>query len=85
MKHETGVKTADLCSEHGINTATLCGWKQNCGGLDLSEMRLKVLEDETLLPKWLVLSRVWCQHSETNWSVQNDAPAAEAVAPISFR
>src|ERR1035438_578845 len=26
-QHEAGIKTADLCREHGIGTATFYGWK----------------------------------------------------------
>jgi putative transposase len=26
-QHEAGVKTADLCREHGISAATFYGWK----------------------------------------------------------
>ena len=46
-QHEAGVKTADLCREHGISAATFYGWKQKFGGMDVSEaQRLKALEDE---------------------------------------
>jgi putative transposase len=39
---EAGVKTAELCREHGISAATFYGWKQKFGGLDVSEaQRLK--------------------------------------------
>ena len=31
-QHEAGVKTADLCGEHGISGATFYGWKQKFGG-----------------------------------------------------
>ena len=34
---EAGVKTADLCREHGISAATFYGWKQKFGGMDVSE------------------------------------------------
>ncbi len=27
-QHEAGVKTADVCREHGISAATFYGWKQ---------------------------------------------------------
>ena len=41
-QHESGVKTADLCREHGISAATFYQWKQKFGGLDVSEaQRLK--------------------------------------------
>jgi putative transposase len=46
-QHEAGVKTADVCREHGISAATFYGWKQKFGGMDVSEaQRLKALEDE---------------------------------------
>ena len=54
-QHEAGVKTADLCREHGISAATFYGWKQKFGGMDVSEARrLKALEDENLRLKLLV-------------------------------
>jgi putative transposase len=34
---EAGVKTAELCREHGISAATFYGWKQKYGGMDVSE------------------------------------------------
>jgi transposase InsO family protein len=36
-QHEAGVKTADLCREHGISAATFYGWKSKYGGMDVSE------------------------------------------------
>jgi putative transposase len=36
-QHEAGVKTVDLCREHGISDATLYNWKSKYGGLDVSE------------------------------------------------
>ena len=54
---EAGVKTAELCREHGISAATFYGWKQKFGGLDVSEaQRLKALEDENRRLKLLVVS-----------------------------
>ena len=45
--HESGVKTADLCREHGISAATFYQWKQKFGGMEVSEaQRLRALEDE---------------------------------------
>ena len=50
-----GMKTADLCREHGISAATFYGWKQKFGGMDVSEaQRLKALEDENRRLKLLV-------------------------------
>ena len=47
---EAGVKTADLCREHGISAATFYGWKSKFGGMEVSEaQRLKAMEDENRL------------------------------------
>ncbi len=52
---EAGIKTADLCREHGISAATFYGWKQKFGGMDVSEaQRLKTMEDENRRLKSLV-------------------------------
>ena len=32
---EAGVKTADVCREHGISAATFYGWKQKFGGMEV--------------------------------------------------
>jgi putative transposase len=54
-QHEAGVKTADLCREHGISAATFYGWKSKYGGLEVSEaQRLKQVEDENRKLKQLV-------------------------------
>jgi putative transposase len=54
-QHEAGVKTADLCREHGISDATLYNWKAKYGGLDVSEaQRLRQVEDENRRLKALV-------------------------------
>ena len=54
-QHESGVKTADVCREHGISAATFYGWKQKYGGMDVSEaQRLKQVEDENRRLKQLV-------------------------------
>ena len=45
---EAGMKTGDLCGEHGISAATFYGWKQKFGGMEVAEaQRLKALEDES--------------------------------------
>jgi putative transposase len=31
-QHEAGVKTAELCREHGISEATFYNWKAKYGG-----------------------------------------------------
>ena len=52
---EAGVKTAELCREHGISAATFYRWKQKLGAIDVSEVqRLKALEDENRRLKLLV-------------------------------
>ncbi len=54
-QHEAGVKTADLCREHGISPATFYGWKAKFGGMEISEaQRLKAMEDENCRLKLLV-------------------------------
>ena len=54
-QHEAGVKTVDLCREHGISAATFYTWKSKYGGMDVAEaQRLKGLEDENRRLKHLV-------------------------------
>jgi putative transposase len=54
-QQEAGVKTADLCREHGISDATFYNWKSKYGGLDVSEaQRLRQMEDENRRLKSLV-------------------------------
>jgi putative transposase len=54
-QHEAGLKTADVCREHGISAATFYGWKQKFGGMDVAEaQRLKALEEENRRSKLLV-------------------------------
>jgi putative transposase len=54
-QHEAGIKTADLCREHGISTATFYGWKSKFGGMAVSEAaRLRQMEDENRRLKQLV-------------------------------
>ena len=46
-QHEAGVKTADLCREHGISAATFYGWKSKFGGMEVSDVaKMRTLEDE---------------------------------------
>jgi len=37
-QHQAGLKTADLCREHGISPATFYGWKSKYGGMDVAEI-----------------------------------------------
>ena len=54
-QHEAGVKTAELCREHGISEATFYNWKAKYGGMDVSEaQRLRQMEDENRRLKQLV-------------------------------
>jgi putative transposase len=54
-QHEAGVKTADLCREHGISEATFYNWKSKYGGMDVSEaQRLRAMEGENRRLKTLV-------------------------------
>jgi putative transposase len=54
-QHEAGMKTVELCREHGISAATFYGWKSKYGGMDVSEaQRLRAMEDENRRLKQLV-------------------------------
>ncbi len=54
-QHEAGVKTADVCRDHGISAATFYQWNQKYGGMDVNEaQRLKQMEDENRRLKLLV-------------------------------
>ena len=46
-QHESGVKTADVCREHGISAATFYQWNQKYGGMDVNEAQR--LEADTSL------------------------------------
>lgn len=44
---EAGMKTADICREHGISPATFYNWKSKYGGMEVSDVkRLRELEQE---------------------------------------
>ena len=44
---EAGMKTAELCREHGISAATFYKWRSKYGGMDASLLkRVKELEAE---------------------------------------
>jgi putative transposase len=52
---EAGLSTAEVCREHGISTATFCGWKAKFGGMEVCEAkRLMQLEDENAKLKRLL-------------------------------
>jgi len=55
QEQEGGAKTADICRQHGISSATLYNWKAKYGGLSVSEAkRLRALESENARLKKLV-------------------------------
>ncbi|MEL6362442.1 MAG: transposase, partial [Pseudomonadota bacterium] len=46
-EQEAGAKTADVCRNHGISSATFYSWKAKYGGMQVSDARrLKALEAE---------------------------------------
>jgi putative transposase len=46
-KHVAGIKTSDLCREHGISEQTFYTWQAKYGGLTVKELkRMKELEAE---------------------------------------
>ena len=52
---EGGMKTAEICRQHGISDATYYKWKAKYGGLEVSEARrLKQLEEENRRLKQIV-------------------------------
>ena len=52
---QAGVKTAEICRQHGISEQTFYRWKAKYGGLELSEAKkLRRLEDENRKLKQLV-------------------------------
>jgi putative transposase len=52
---EAGMKTAEVCRQHGISDATYYKWKAKYGGLEVSEARrLRQLEDENRRLKQIV-------------------------------
>ena len=55
---DAGMKTADLCREHGISDATFYKWKAKFGGLTVSDAkRLRALEDENRKLKQIVANQ----------------------------
>ena len=52
---EAGMKTAEVCRQNGISSATYYKWKAKYGGLEVSEARrLRQLEDENRRLKQIV-------------------------------
>ena len=52
---EAGMKTAEICRQHGISSATYYKWKGKYGGLEVSEARrLRQLEEENRRLKQIV-------------------------------
>jgi putative transposase len=52
---EAGMKTAEVCRQQGISSATDYKWKAKYGGLEVSEARrLRQLEDENRRLKQIV-------------------------------
>jgi putative transposase len=55
---EAGIKTADLCREHGISVQTFYKWKAKFGGMEVSDARkLRALEDENRRLKHIVANQ----------------------------
>ena len=54
-EQESGMRTADVCSKHGISEATFYKYKAKFGGMEVSDARqLKALEDENAKLKKLL-------------------------------
>ncbi len=52
---QAGVKTVEICRQHGISEQTFYRWKAKYGGLELSEAKkLRRLEEENRQLKQLV-------------------------------
>ncbi len=52
---QAGVKTVEICRQHGISEQTFYRWKAKYGGLELSEAKkLRRLEEENRKLKQLV-------------------------------
>jgi len=68
-QHESGVKTADVCREHGISTNTFYTWKAKFGGLNVSEaQRLRQLEAENAKLKRIVADQAFLTTSSNSAS-----------------
>ncbi len=56
---EGGMKTAEVCRQHGVSAATYYKWKAKYGGLEVNEARrLRRLEEENRRLKQMVAESV---------------------------
>lgn len=66
-KQEAGIKTNEICREHGISEATFYNWKAKYGGLQVSEVkRLKELEAENFR-----LKKMYAELSMENYALKD--------------
>jgi putative transposase len=66
-KQEAGMKTPDICREHGISDATFYNWKAKYGGLEVSDVkRLKELEAENFK-----LKKMYAELSMENYALKD--------------
>jgi putative transposase len=66
-KQEAGMKTTDICREHGISEATFYNWKAKYGGLEVSDVkRLKELEVENFK-----LKKMYAELSMENYALKD--------------
>lgn len=57
-KAEAGMKTVDICREHGISEQTFYKWKAKFGGMEVSDARkLRAFEDENRRLKQIVANQ----------------------------
>ena len=55
---ENGMKSAEVCRQHGITEATLYRWKAKFGGMEISDAKkLRQLEEENRKLKHVVAER----------------------------
>jgi len=66
-KQEAGIKTSDICREHGISDATFYNWKAKYGGLQVSDVKkLKELEAENFR-----LKKMYAEVSMENYALKD--------------
>jgi len=66
-KQEAGIKTSDICREHGISDATFYNWKAKYGGLQVSDVKkLKELETENFR-----LKKMYAELSMENYALKD--------------